>query len=130
MDEQDLVSAQALPPIAISHPLSSRLDSIGIAGFSHDFKTLEGRHSVVAEVFDAIGHLKPSPITVLAMLFGNTFPFLWRVPTELRRLQIKFNRCIDEIAIPLLEATRREMDGLGEKARRERSVIELLSECF
>ncbi|OAX33681.1 cytochrome P450 [Rhizopogon vinicolor AM-OR11-026] len=33
----------------------TRLDTIGIAGFSHDFGSLDGKHSVVTEVFDNSG---------------------------------------------------------------------------
>lgn len=104
------------------------LDSVGVAGFSHDFGSLEGKYSAVAEVFDAMGRLKPSPVTALVILFGNTFPFLWRLPTETRRLQRKLNQSMEEIAVPLLESTRREMRGLGEKGKEEKSIIGLLSE--
>ncbi|PIL36501.1 cytochrome P450 [Ganoderma sinense ZZ0214-1] len=102
------------------------LDSIGIAGFSHDFGSLEGRPSAVAEVFDAMGHVKPGILTAAALFFGNVFPFLWRLPTETRRLQLKLNQCMEEIAVPLLESTRREMKGLGEKGKEEKSIIGLL----
>ncbi|RPD62175.1 cytochrome P450 [Lentinus tigrinus ALCF2SS1-7] len=102
------------------------LDSIGIAGFSHDFGSLEGKHPAVAEVFDAMGQLKPSPITAIVILFGNVFPFLWRLPTETRRLQTKLNHAMEEIAVPLLENTRKEMRGLGEKGKEEKSIIGLL----
>ncbi|KAI0706876.1 cytochrome P450 [Cerioporus squamosus] len=102
------------------------LDSIGIAGFSHDFGSLKGKHSAVAEVFDAMGRLKPSPITAIVMLFGIAFPFLWRLPTEVRKLERKLDRAIEEIAVPLLENTRKEMRGLGENGKEEKSIIGLL----
>ncbi|KAM5540661.1 hypothetical protein V8D89_005692 [Ganoderma adspersum] len=102
------------------------LDSIGIAGFSHDFGSLEGRPSAVAEVFDAMGHVKPGIFTAAALFFGNVFPVLWRLPTETRLLQLKLNKCMEDIAVPLLENTRREMNGLGEKGKEERSIIGLL----
>nr|VWP00746.1 N/A [Ganoderma boninense] len=103
------------------------LDSIGIAGFSHDFGSLEGRPSAVAEVFDAMGHVKPGILTAAALFFGNVFPILWRLPTQTRRLQLKLNKCMEEIAVPLLGSTRREMKGLGEKGKEEKSIIGLLS---
>ncbi|KAH9853307.1 cytochrome P450 [Lenzites betulinus] len=102
------------------------LDSVGIAGFSHDFGSLEGKHSSVAEVFDKMGHIKPSPITAAALFFGNTFPFLWRIPTPMRRLQQQLNKSMEEIATVLLENTRREMRGTGEKGYEEKSIIGLL----
>ena len=106
------------------------MDSIGIAGFSHDFGSLEGRPSAVAELFDAMGHVKPSVITAMAILFGNFFPFLWRLPTETRRLQLKLNKSMEDIAVPLLENTRKELKGLGEKGKEEKSIIGLLSALF
>ncbi|KAI0368462.1 cytochrome P450 [Pilatotrama ljubarskyi] len=102
------------------------LDSIGIAGFSHDFGSLEGKYSSVADVFDRMGHIKPSAITAAAIFFGNTFPFLWRIPTPMRRLQQQLNKSMEEIATVLLENTRREMRGAGEKGREEKSIIGLL----
>ena len=74
-----------------------------------------------------MGHVKPGIFTAAALFFGNVFPFLWRLPTETRRLQLKLNKCMEEIAVPLLENTRREMRGLGEKGKEEKSIIGLLS---
>ena len=134
MDEQRLVSPLVVPSHSprlltdVDRAAPCSLDSIGIAGFSHDFGSLEGRPSAVAEVFDAMGRLKPSPITAMAILFGNVLPFLWHLPTPMRRLQTKLNRSMEEIAVPLLENTRREMRGLGEKGKEEKSIIGLLSE--
>ncbi|KAI8984875.1 cytochrome P450 [Trametes punicea] len=102
------------------------LDSIGIAGFSHDFGSLEGNYSSVADVFDRMGHLKPSPITAAAIMFGHVFPFLWHLPTPMRRMQKKLNKSMEEIANVVLENARREMTGIGEKGREENSIIGLL----
>ncbi len=74
-----------------------------------------------------MGHVKPGIVTAAALFFGHIFPFLWRLPTETRRLQLKLNRCMEDIAVPLLENTRREMQGLGEKGKEEKSIIGLLS---
>ncbi|KAI0829191.1 cytochrome P450 [Trametes gibbosa] len=102
------------------------LDSVGIAGFSHDFGSLEGKHSAVAEVFDRMGHIKPSPVMAAVLFFGNTFPILWRIPTPMRRLQQQLNKSMEDIATVLLENTRREMQGAGEKGYEEKSIIGLL----
>ena len=77
-----------------------------------------------------MGHVKPGIFTAAALFFGNVFPFLWRLPTETRRLQLKLNKCMEDIAVPLLENTRREMKGLGEKGKEEKSIIGLLSTSF
>ena len=127
-DEPCLVSAAMSLRVGLPrHSFPRSLDSIGIAGFSHDFGSLEGKHSAVAEVFDAMGRLKPSPVTAIIILFSSIFPFLRHLPTETRKLQTKLNRAMEEIAVPLLENTRREMRGLGEKGNEEKSIIGLLS---
>ena len=74
-----------------------------------------------------MGRLTPSPVTAIVILFGNVFPFLWRLPAETRRLQTKLNRAMEEIAVPLLENTGREMRGLGVNGKEEKSIIGLLS---
>ncbi|KAH9936872.1 cytochrome P450 [Epithele typhae] len=102
------------------------LDSIGIAGFSHDFRSLDGQRSDIAEVFDAMGRVKPSVLSALVIFFGNVFPVLWKLPTEMRRLQRKMNRSMEQIAVVLLENTRRELRGLGETGKEEKSIIGLL----
>ncbi|KAI9059020.1 cytochrome P450 [Trametes sanguinea] len=102
------------------------LDSIGIAGFSHDFGSLEGKYSSVADVFDKMGFIKPNIISAFTIIFGNFFPILWKIPTPMRRLQQQLNKAMEEIATVLLENTRREMKGLGEKGHEEKSIIGLL----
>ena len=74
-----------------------------------------------------MGHVKPGVVTAMVLLFGSFFPFLWRLPTETRKLQLKLNKAMEEIAVPLLENTRKEMKGLGEKGKEEKSIIGLLS---
>ncbi|OBZ66782.1 GDP-L-fucose synthase [Grifola frondosa] len=99
------------------------LDSIGIAGFSHDFGSLDGKESAVATVFDAFGTLKPSVLTVLILLFAHTFPILFKIPTPHRRLQTQLNSSMEEIVDELLENTRKEST---ETKTAENSIIGLL----
>ena len=74
-----------------------------------------------------MGRVKPTLLSALVIFFGNVFPILWRIPTEMRLLQRKLNKSMEEIAVPLLESTRKEMQGLGEKGKEEKSIIGLLS---
>ena len=74
-----------------------------------------------------MGRAKPSAIAALVIFFGNVLPILWRLPTEMRRLQWKLNKSMEEIAAVLLENTRKEMRGQGEKGKEEKSIIGLLS---
>ena len=102
-----------------------RLDSIGIAGFSHNFGCLEGENPPVAQVFEEFATMKPTFITISIVLLAQLFPILWSIPTKRRRLTQAFNRSVEEIAKKLLEETRKEKAGLSGKE--EKSLIGLLS---
>ncbi|KAI0922142.1 hypothetical protein AcW2_006919 [Taiwanofungus camphoratus] len=99
------------------------LDSIGIAGFSHDFGTLHGKDSTVANVFDAFSSAEPSVFATLTFMLGIVFPFLIRIPTRRRLLMNRLNASMEEIARELLANTRKESVGEG---KMEKSIIELL----
>lgn len=101
------------------------LDSIGIAGFGHDFGSLDGKHPAVVEVFES---MKPgtSALSHFVFLLGPVIPFLLRLPIGDNRIWAKLHATMGEIADELLERTRKEKQGLlGEKAE-EKSVIGLL----
>ncbi|TFY68884.1 hypothetical protein EVJ58_g742 [Rhodofomes roseus] len=100
------------------------LDTIGIAGFSHDFGTLHGKHSEVASTFDAFGTLKPTLIGGVQFIIGLVFPWILKIPTPFRRLVNKLNANMGEIAQELLENTRKESQ--GESKKEEKSIIGLL----
>ncbi|KAH9928825.1 cytochrome P450 [Fomitopsis serialis] len=100
------------------------LDTIGIAGFSHDFGTLQGKHSTVANTFDAFGTLKPSLLGGMQFAIGMVFPWVLKIPTGFRRLVNKLNENMGEIAQELLENTRKESE--GESKAEEKSIIGLL----
>jgi cytochrome P450 len=99
------------------------LDSIGIAGFSHDFGTLSGQRSAVCDVFDSFGTLKPSLAQVLVVILGTAFPILARAPTKRRKLVKKFVSDADEISRELLRKTRVEKEGNVAEAMGDKSVI-------
>jgi len=105
------------------HP---RLDSIGIAGFSHDFGTLQGKHSIIAEVFDSLGKHKPTFFQIITFLLGPAFPILNRIPSPRRTLEKKFKLTADGISKDLLQRTRQEKEGAIE-GKRDNSVIGTLS---
>ncbi|KAF9802484.1 hypothetical protein IEO21_09893 [Rhodonia placenta] len=107
-------------------PLSRcRLDSIGIAGFSHDFGTLHGKHSTVAETFDSFSSLKPTLIGVAVFIVGLAFPrVMMRIPTAFRMLVKQLNASMAEVADDLLANTRKESE--GEDKAEDKSIIGLL----
>ncbi|KAI5117593.1 hypothetical protein M0805_004044 [Coniferiporia weirii] len=84
------------------------LDSIGIAGFSHDFGALEGRHSDIAEMFDAFGSVPPRGLSIIFPILGPVLPFLLKVPTSRQRMVKKLHSTMEEIAETLLERSRKE----------------------
>lgn len=100
------------------------LDSIGIAGFGHNFGTLQGKRSVVAEVFDAFNDLKPSILEIVNFLLGPRIPFLSKLPTERTKLTKRWNESVAEIAEEMLARTKQTY---GEDSKtEEKSIIGLL----
>ncbi|KAH8115577.1 cytochrome P450 [Phellopilus nigrolimitatus] len=100
------------------------LDSIGIAGFGHDFGALEGRHSDVENMFDSFGTLPPLGISIIIPLLGQVLPFLMKIPTSRTRLVRKLHHSMEEIAEVLLTRSRKEKEA-GESGGNEsdRSII-------
>jgi hypothetical protein len=122
---------QLFPPtfiITIIHRLVRRLDSIGIGGFSHDFGSLDGKHSSVAAIFDTFSQTKQSFISQLIFLIAIVFPMLAGVPTSRNLLIRKLHSTMGEIADELLERTRAEKQAKVEENQGDKSVIGLLSE--
>ncbi|KAF8838205.1 cytochrome P450 [Paxillus ammoniavirescens] len=101
------------------------LDSIGIAGFSHDFGSLDGKKTSVTEVFDAFGH-SSSAINVVLLLLSQVFPFITRIPTSRSKLISRLNKTIGEISMVLLDRTRQEKElGIADE-KGDHSIIGLL----
>ncbi|KAK7053736.1 cytochrome P450 [Favolaschia claudopus] len=102
------------------------LDSIGIAGFSHDFKTLDGEYSAVAAAFDSLNFEGQGIISNLAFMLGTAFPWLARMPTKRNRIMRGLRLSMSTIADELLERTRREKSTHVSDETRDRSIIGLL----
>ncbi|KIM86964.1 hypothetical protein PILCRDRAFT_815408 [Piloderma croceum F 1598] len=101
------------------------LDSLGIAGFSHDFGTIQGKHSVIAEVLDSFSMIKMSSVETFKLVLGLAFPILTHIPTQRKNLFKKFRYKTEEISKGLVERTRKEKEGDVEN-KQDRSVIRLL----
>jgi len=102
------------------------LDSIGIAGFSHDFRYLDGHQSPVTAAFESLGLSDMGLFTKLVFGLSFTFPFLLSVPTQRMRLFWELRRSLNVIAERLLANTRREKEGGVAEELTDRSVIGLL----
>ncbi|KAJ6562392.1 cytochrome P450 [Mycena capillaripes] len=112
--------------LAFDLPPAHLLDSIGIAGFSHDFRSLDGEYSAVAAAFDALNFEGQGIFSNLVFLLGTQLPFLAKLPSKRNRIQNNLRRSMTAIADELLEKTRREKKNHVSDETSDRSVIGLL----
>ncbi len=105
------------------------LDSIGIASFSHDFGSLKGKHSEMAEVFDSFGTVKSSIFADVMFLLAPLIPILQNVPSERMLMRRKLHNSMAGIGDVLLQRTRDEKEVTGDyKYSPGQSIIGALSE--
>ena len=110
------------------HDYCGRLDTIGLAGFSHNFGALEGKKASVTAMFDSMGASpRTSPISKNLILFGHTFPFIVWIPTPRLKFTQKLNITMEEISKVLLARTQKELDMGMIGGKEERSIIGSLS---
>ena len=108
----------------------TRLDSIGIGGFSHDFGSLEGNISPVMAAFDSFGSIKPSFSIMLSVILGVVCPGLsWRIPTARKTSLMSIATSTRVIATELLDRAAKEKanGGAGEV---DESILGALGESF
>lgn len=99
------------------------LDSIGIAGFSHDFGTLRGNPSNIEDLFEQFGTKKPSPMFLLVIALGAMIPSLAYLPTGRSSLNAQLHDTMEKIGEELLRRTRDETEGSGAKSEKSQSII-------
>ncbi|KAI9456893.1 cytochrome P450 [Boletus coccyginus] len=103
------------------------LDTIGLAGFSHDFGALEGKHATVTEVFDTFGASPRSSAPIIGLfLLAQIFPFLSQLPTARTNLVQKLNIATEEISNELIARTQKELEMGVIEDQEEKSIIGLL----
>jgi cytochrome P450 len=103
------------------------LDTIGIAGFSHDFGSLDGKRASVTEVFDAFGNNRQASVVNRAFfLLASVFPIIARIPNKRTKLFKKLGVTLGEISNDLLIRSRREKDANISGRDEEKSIIGLL----
>ncbi|KAF8125506.1 cytochrome P450 [Boletus edulis] len=103
------------------------LDTIGLAGFSHNFGALEGKHASVTEVFDTFTTSpRATALNKGLILLGQVFPLLAHVPTSRTKLFQKLNVAMEEISNVLLAQTKKELEMGVVEGEGERSIIGLL----
>jgi hypothetical protein len=99
-----------------------RFDSVGIAGFSHDFKSLHDEPSDVKAAFEAFSDLKPSLVETAVFLISPVFPMIAHIPTTIKNLTKKLNASLKTIAVKLLT----ESSIIGDQKAVDKSIIGLL----
>ena len=97
------------------------LDTVGIAGFGHDFGALHGQHSAVEEAFDSFG--SGTSNNMIVFLLGVFIPLLEKVPTKRRRLVKKLHSTMEEISDQLLQRSRKEKELCADATDTSRSII-------
>ncbi|KAG1864029.1 cytochrome P450 [Suillus tomentosus] len=99
----------------------------GIAGFSHDFGSLDGKPASVTEVFDTFGsNEKASAVNEVFILLASVFPIILKIPSKRQNLFKKLSLTMGQISNELLIRSCREKDvRIGERGQ-ENSIIGLL----
>lgn len=102
------------------------LDTIGLAGFGHDFGALRGENGIVEEAFDKMSSEPPKGLNAIIMLLAVVFPQLLRIPTKRQQLLSHLNKAIQKIAEGLLFRTRKDAEA-GTYSKSSRSIMGALS---
>ncbi|KAG6826109.1 hypothetical protein H0H92_001110, partial [Tricholoma furcatifolium] len=99
------------------------LDSIGIGGFNHDFGTLNGAKSTIAEAFDSFGNTKSSALSAIMFILAFVFPFIFKMSNKRVQMFQAIPESIATIADELLRRARAEKEANVEEGKRDRSII-------
>jgi hypothetical protein len=95
-----------IPTVETPTNILRRLDRV--AGFSHDFRYLDGHKSPVTTTFEALQEQETSFISDLVSILISSFPFLLSLPTQRILLFRDLHHSLNNIAERLLENARRE----------------------
>ncbi len=113
------------------------LDSIGLAGFGHDFHALDGERSEVQKVFDSFASAPASGrLNALFPILATMLPsyLFTKLPTERLRLFVRLSARMREVSEELWRRSKseNETEGGGEKGddRKVRSALETLCELL
>ncbi|KAG2155793.1 cytochrome P450 [Suillus bovinus] len=103
------------------------LDTVGIAGFSHDFGALDGKRASVTEVFDTFGsNQQVSAVNRVFILLASSFPIITKIPTKRTNMIKKLSVTMEQISNELLIRSRREKDVNTSEGDQGNSIIGLL----
>lgn len=104
------------------------LDSIGLAGFSHDFGSLDGKPASITKVLDTFGSSSERPaLTVRLLLLARVFPLLPYATKSRTRLFREMQIIMEDISSEWLARTRKEKEEGVLDVKEEKSVIGVLA---
>ncbi|KIL67269.1 hypothetical protein M378DRAFT_159670 [Amanita muscaria Koide BX008] len=99
------------------------LDSMGIAGFGHDFRCLDGHKSPVSEALD--GLLEDSSFRVV-LIISILFPQVLKLPLKQAKMIRRMQNAFSDIATVLLENFQKEKNLSNSDVEKDRSILGLL----
>jgi hypothetical protein len=109
----------------ISHTSQlSSLDTIGLAGFSHDFESFSDHRSDISNAFEELANSSMGIMDALITVLRPSFPLVTRIPTQRTRGIWKLKAACAAVAKQFME----RMGKLEENG--ERSVMGLLCKSF
>jgi hypothetical protein len=83
------------------------LDTIGLAGFSHNFESLNGKQTPLAAALDSFGDAKQDVPTMLMLLLAPLFPVLTdKFPSDRLRVLKSISPIIGSLAGELIDSAR------------------------
>ena len=109
------------------------LDSLGIAGFSHDFGTLHHKSNAAMDLFDSFAKNPAKGISIIFTLLMAYFPILRKLPNKRRELTNNLRATMIDISETLLQSARFENDSESLNKEANKSIIGTLSKslfCF
>ncbi|KAJ7740567.1 cytochrome P450 [Mycena metata] len=103
------------------HGMRRRLDSIGLAGFGHDFESLRGDYCTVTAAFYTLrAPVRNYSLSDMIFRLAATTPYLRAIPTAKNRIINDFHAHMSRIAGDVLERNS------GKNRRADKSVLGLL----
>ncbi|KAI6012677.1 cytochrome P450 [Pisolithus orientalis] len=103
------------------------LDTIGMAGFSHDFGSLDGKPATIQKVFSAFdASAKQSFLDIAVVLFAEVFPVFSYIPVSCVQSLTDMQETLSGVAKNLLERMEREQKEGVIDGKEDKSIIGVL----
>jgi hypothetical protein len=99
-----------------------RLDTIGIAGFSHDFRTLYGEPAETKIAFDSLADITLTIVDRLKLMLSEALPIVASIPTNRSSLAERIGDSLKDVATKLLA----DSEEVGDQKSEDKSIIGIL----